>query len=64
MSAIGTLILTAAATAGAVTLARKVKRRIEAARNFANKANGDEPILDLEVDEASGVWRVSGGQRV
>lgn len=63
MSAIGTLFLTAAATVGAVAAAKEIKRRVNRARDLASKAKGEGAVLDLEVDQTSGVWRVSDQKR-
>ncbi|WP_031549257.1 hypothetical protein [Parvularcula oceani] len=64
MSATVTLLATAAATVGAVTLAKTLKRRIiqgekrlEAIRQRQARRR-TAPVLDLEADDATGVYGV------
>lgn len=63
MSTIGTLVMTAAATVGAVALAKKIQKRVKRARDLARGPDGQGPVLDLEVDETSGVWRDTSQRR-
>ncbi|WOI52100.1 hypothetical protein [Parvularcula sp. LCG005] len=61
MDGISTLLATAAITMGAVAVAKRVKRR--ASRHWRRMTDSDEaqsPVIDLEADTQSGIWRVPG----
>lgn len=57
MSAVGTLMITAAASLGALAAVRAVKRRVTRHRTV-RRAAANDPVIDLEPDMESGVWRI------
>jgi hypothetical protein len=63
MSAIGTLVATAAFSVGVVAVAKAARRRFGRGRPLTRDRAGAEGVIDLEADENSGVWRVQDHRR-
>lgn len=58
MSALGTILMTAAATVGAVSAVRQLRQRAERRRDIKDRDRFDGPAVEMRADTETGVWKM------